>query len=110
LLVCEAKNTDLSFHTDLGPEHAFKTSQKARGQAARKAEWVRDHWRQLAVALSPGTEDPMVIALTVPRTAAQPVGGPGPASVPLPELAAVVTDLGAVEPAQWRPDLAAALL
>jgi hypothetical protein len=93
VVVCEVKDTDLSFYKDLGPHEAYAVSEKGRQQAQRKTAWIAAHWDKVRSALGPSAayeaSEACFVALVVLRVASLPIAGPGPASVGLPALAVV---------------------
>lgn len=111
VVVCEAKNSDLTFHKDLGIRQARELMGKAHGQATRKATWVRTHWSDIAPLLGlPAAAEPAVAAVVVTRLAALPTGRRTAAFLALHELVGLAQDLLARPADDWRPDIRAAVL
>jgi hypothetical protein len=114
VVVCEVKDTDLSFFKDWGPEEAYSISEKGRRQAQRKAAWVAAHWDKVCATLGLNAaydaSEAYFVALVVPRVASLPIVGPGPASVGLPDLAVVARALAEAPFEAWRPDLMRAVV
>ena len=109
VVVCEVKDTDLSFYKDRGPDEAYAVSEKGRQQARRKAAWVAAHWAEVRADLGPSASfeasEAFFVALVVPRAASLPIAGPGPASIGMPDLAGVARVLAESPFDTWRPDL-----
>lgn len=106
VLICEVKDTDLSFFKDYGPREAFEVARRAHRQAQRKATWVAQHWPRVAGVFQLDAEHPEVqfVAVVVPRITPLPLGG-GVASIPLLELGEVGTRVLTEPSSAWRPDL-----
>ncbi len=113
VLICEVKDTDLSFFKDYGPREAFEVARKAHRQAQRKATWVAQHWPQLWRLFTPTahtqSSEERFIAVAVPRITSLPLGK-GAASIPFPELGAVGASLLTDPASAWRPDLQRAIV
>jgi hypothetical protein len=114
VVVCEVKDTDLTFFKDQGQHEAYAISTKARQQAERKAVWIATHWEQVGVALDPGAareaREVCFVALVITRAASLPMPGPGPASVGLPDLAQAAGLFAQTPVDLWRPDLIRAIV
>ena len=114
VIVCEVKDTDMSFYKDYGPDESFRVCELARKQAQRKAGWLATHWGEVRNVLgadaSFDASETWYIALVVPRLASMPLGGPGPASIAFPELPTMVRNIMDTPPALWRRDLQLAII
>jgi hypothetical protein len=113
VLICEVKDTDLSFFKDYGPREALEVARRAHGQAQRKATSVAQHWLQLSRLFTPSAQpqssEARFVAVAVPRITSLPVAE-GAASIPFPELGPVGASLLTDPPSAWRPDLQRALV
>ena len=113
VMICEVKDTDLSFFKDHGPEEALKVAQHAHEQARRKAAWVAENWTHVrdlfGVSGGDSSAATRFVGLTVPRITSLPLGA-GPASIPFVELIPTAKSLLAAPLHTWRPDLQRAVV
>jgi hypothetical protein len=111
VVVCEAKNNDVTFHKDLGIRQGRALMERARTQVTTKATWVAANWPDLAPELDADPlAVPVVVAFVVTRLAALPVGPGGAAFVAAHEVEPIAQDLTVRPPGSWRPDVRAAIL
>jgi hypothetical protein len=107
-LVVEVKNFDVSFYKDFGIGETREKVAGACRQAARKAAWVRDHWRDVAPLVAGDPESsPLVVGLVATRALGLPPPPGGVGIIPLRALGATATKLLDRPVGEWRPDVRA---
>ncbi|WP_208903105.1 hypothetical protein [Streptomyces incarnatus] len=111
VLVCEVKDNDFSLYKDFGARETIELMEKARSQAVTKAQWISDHWGEVAqLVKAPDTVRPTFLALVVTRRTPLPVPGSGTAFIAIAEIGSIVHGVLSKPACSWRPDLRSAIL